>query len=192
MSDQITGSASEINNYLAIWGVVAPLVAAAVSAWWNRRNEMQNRKLNQEHENALEQRRIQEHNIQRKIEIKEIELKTLCDAVISFIEGVSIIHKVKIQAAAKEVMTENEYLEQITKNSKGLENSFDNLFLSCPSQEVINYAKEMLNFAIRTTLDEYKGDNSIGERFISLKSNLLRGARQYIEQERKGRDDILK
>lgn len=191
MSDQVTGSASEINNYLAIWGVVAPLVAAAVSAWWNRKNEMQNRKLNQEHENALEQRRIQEYNIQRKIEIKEIESKTLRDAVISFIEGVSIIHKVKIQAA-KEVMTENEYLEQITKNSKGLENSFDNLFLSCPSQEVINYAKEMLNFAIRTTLDEYKGDNSIGERFISLKSNLLRGARQYIEQERKGRDDILK
>ncbi|MCI5123056.1 MAG: hypothetical protein D3925_00910 [Candidatus Electrothrix sp. AR5] len=191
MGDQIAGSASEINTYLAIWGAVAPLVAAAVSAWWSRRNEIQNRKLNQEHENVVEERRIKMQNIQRKLEINEIEIKALHDAVISFIEGAATIHRVKIQTAGG-VMTENEYLEQAVKG--GLEVPFNNLFLSCPSQEVINCAKELQSFASGTPLNDYEGDNGIekGKIFRSLKSNLLREAREYIKQERKDRNDILK
>jgi len=43
MADNSTASISMLNTFLTVWGLVTPLVVGIVSAWWNKKNNIEER-----------------------------------------------------------------------------------------------------------------------------------------------------
>jgi hypothetical protein len=77
MANEVINNAQGTNTFLAICAVIGPIVTASLTAWWSRRNEINNREYTKKKEQDIEIRQSKKLNADKLLEFKNKELEQI-------------------------------------------------------------------------------------------------------------------
>lgn len=194
MANEAINTAQEMNTFLAIFAVIGPIVTAAVTAWWSRRNEINNREHTKLKEQEAEARQDKKQNADKLLEFRSKEIEQLKKSVVSFISHAAECHNSAIADGHKLISSMDMIPQLILKRSELVQkliDSFNEMYLLSPPDEILKTSESLLDFISRTPFEEYqKGLHSeLSVKFRDLKTNVLDSTKKYIKNEQ---DTIIK
>ncbi len=185
MATESPETISIFDNFLKVWAIVGPVLAAVITAWWNRRNEVDNREYNRNREEEIENRKIKNQNLDKIIELKQKKREEIKRSLISFISLASECHNMNISNSLKN-LTDSRIVEEHSRRIQALSDLFHELFLLSPPKEVLDKALSLLNFISTTPFQNYQNhslNQELSQKLSNYKTGLLTSACTYLNQE---------
>lgn len=179
---------TRVNEYLAIWAVIGPVLTAVATTWWNRKNEIENRNFAKNREDEIQQRQDKIQNNRNEIEFRKNQLQNIKTGVINFISCVIECNNSLIATRHKQVSTLTEIpaiLEIHCRIAQKLNDSFSELFLLSPPPELLKSVQNLLKFVTNTRFEEYQAGKQpqISDSIQTLKTEVLKEAQKYVKEE---------
>ncbi len=179
---------SVFDQFLRIWAIIGPMLAACVAAWWNRKNEIDNREFNQRRENDNEKRRIAQQNAEKIINLKKNETSELKKSILSFVSLAVDCQNAAITNGLKSITSlaaTPKIVEEQSNRIRILSDSFNELLLISPPDEVLESSKQLLRFISSTPFEQYqdpKQHQPLSQEFSNKKTVVLESAKMYLEK----------
>jgi hypothetical protein len=160
----------ELDILVKVWAVIAPVSAALLSAWWSRRNQLQDRAYETERELRLRQFSLQDREAERESVEREKRLDSIRLAYVKFIAS---SNEYALQASTDQILTEGVLSEKARESLMLMNESFHGLSI-LGGTKIHDAATDVLNLslALGSRIDEIELIES-REKFKLAKHNLL-------------------
>ncbi len=191
MAPEPANTLTVFDHFLRIWAVLGPMLAAGLAAWWNRKNEIENREFIQAREDEIEKRRVKQQNQDKTIELKKKEITEIKKSLLSFVSFAVECHNMKITNSLKTITGLDftlvpQIIEEQTKRIRLLNDSFNELWLLSPPKELLENTQKLLNFVTNTPYEKYQDHSlhqQLSQEFSNVKTEVLESAKTYLAKE---------
>lgn len=188
MTDNSTASISTLNTFLTVWGLVTPLVVGIVSAWWNRKKNLEDR----DHQRSLfiqDQKKAREREmIKNQIHMRNQRLLETKAAILNYLRISHENFHSNIDFLSCPVKNQDEKIKLLDihrKKVQEMSNSFNELYLLVPTADVAKSSTMLMNYLSNnknTDLDK-ESIVAISTAYAKLREELLVAARKYTQEE---------
>lgn len=188
MADNSTASISTLNTFLTVWGLVTPLVVGIVSAWWNRKKNIEER----DYQRSLfiqDQKKEREREmIKNQLHIRNQRLLETKGAILNYLRISHENFHSNIDFLSCHSNNQDEKIKLLDIHSKKIQemnNSYNELYLLVPTADVAKSSTMLMNHLSNNkniTLDK-EGLVAIATAYAKLREELLIAARKYTQEE---------
>lgn len=188
MADNSTASISTLNTFLTAWGLVTPLVVGIVSAWWNRKNNIEER----DHQRSLfvqDQKKAREREmIKNQLHMRNQRLLETKAAILNYLRISHENFHSNIDFLSCPANNQGEKIKLLDIHSKKVQemsNSYNELYLLVPTADVAKSSTMLMNHLSNNkniTLDK-EGIVAIATAYAKLREEILIAARKYTQEE---------
>lgn len=178
-------SLTAFDQFLRVWAILGPILAAGAAAWWNRKNELDNRNFNKLREDENENCRNKKFNQDKIIEFRNNQNFEIKKYLLSFVSTAGDCHNAAITTSLKPISNLSvisQLVEEHTKRIRILSDSFNELFLLSPPHEVLDNSLKLLNFISNTPFQKYQDHSlhqTLSKDFSNIKTEVLVSAKIF-------------
>jgi hypothetical protein len=188
MADNSATSTPVLNILLTAWGLVVPLIVGTVSAWWNKKNNLEERSYQRKLLVEDQQKACEIENIKNQLLMRKEHFLNTKVAILNYlrISHENFHSNIQFLSCPIDNLDEkNELLNEYAQKSQEMSNSYNELYLLVPTIDVAKSSTMLLNHLSRNKIT-FLNKESIVEMattYAKLREELLIAARKYTQVE---------
>lgn len=188
MVDQSSISVPILNIILTFWGLVVPLIVGISSAWWNKKNNLEERSYQRQLTIEDQNKAIELENKKNQILMRKEQLLTRKNTILNFLR----LSQENFHSNIQYLTCPNENYDEKIKllndhkqKCQEVSNSYNELYLLVPTIDIATSSTILFNLLSenRTTSFDKDSIENMAKTYAKLREKLLIAARKYTQEE---------
>jgi hypothetical protein len=188
MADPATTNTPIFNIVLTFWGLAAPLIVGMASAWWNKKNNLEERSYQRIILTEDQQQERELENKKNQLRMRKEHLLTTKHAILTFLRlsRAEFNSNIQFLTCPKDNLNEKiKLLNEHTLKGQETSDSYDELYMLVPTIDVAKSTTMLLNHLSKnkTTYPDKESTDEMAKTYAKLREEVLIAARKYTQEE---------